>query len=86
MSYVRASRYVTTIDFLAANPIEPTRRTFTGRTFLSGEVTHMPDVLADLNMILARHPKIGFRSALCAPVAPGQGRRRLFIEARARRL
>jgi two-component system, NtrC family, sensor kinase len=56
-------------DFLKANPIGRDRSTFTGRTFLTGEVTHLPDVLADPEYRLIQAPAIGrFRSALAVPL------------------
>ncbi|MFI5014457.1 MAG: GAF domain-containing protein [Hyphomicrobiales bacterium] len=57
------------IDFLRANPIRPGRETFTGRVFMSGEVSHLPDVLADPEYSFGAAPQIGeFRSALGVPL------------------
>ena len=62
------------VDFLTANPIAPTRQTSTGRTFLTGEITHLPDVLADPEYDFGPAPEIGqFRSALGVPLL-GQGK------------
>jgi two-component system, NtrC family, sensor kinase len=56
-------------DFLRANPIAPGRETFTGRAFLTGEVAHLPDVLADPEFNLPDAPRIGqFRAALAVPL------------------
>jgi GAF domain-containing protein len=57
------------IDFLSANPIAPSRQTITGRTFLSGEITHLPDVLADPDYEFGPAPEIGrFRAGLAVPL------------------
>ena len=57
------------IDFLNANPIAPSRKTITGRTFLSGEITHLPDVQADPDYEFGPAPEIGqFRAGLAVPL------------------
>ena len=57
------------IAFLTANPVTPTRKSATGRTFLTGEITHLPDVLADPEYDFGPAPEIGrFRSALTVPL------------------
>jgi signal transduction histidine kinase len=56
-------------EFLRANPIEPSRHTLTGRTLLTGEVTHIPDVLADSEYQFGPAPQVGqFRAALAVPL------------------
>jgi len=57
------------IDFLSANPIAPSRKTIIGRTFLSGEITNLPDVLADPDYDFGPAPEIGqFRAGLAVPL------------------
>jgi signal transduction histidine kinase len=60
----------TFVDFLVAHPIRPGAETFTGRTLLTGEITHVPDVLADSEYDFGPVPQIGeFRAALVVPLA-----------------
>jgi signal transduction histidine kinase len=57
------------LDFLNANPIAPSRKTITGRTFLSGEINHLPDVLADPDYDFGPAHEIGqFRAGLAVPL------------------
>ncbi|MFI4996624.1 MAG: GAF domain-containing protein, partial [Hyphomicrobiales bacterium] len=57
------------IDFLRAHPIKAGRETFTGRVFMTGEVSHLPDVLADPEYNFGAAPQIGeFRAALAVPL------------------
>jgi signal transduction histidine kinase len=57
------------IDFLRDHPIRKNRETFTGRVFLSGEVTHLPDVLLDPDYRSSTSPAMGeFRAALGVPL------------------
>jgi signal transduction histidine kinase len=58
------------VDFLLAHPIRPSQETFTGRTLLTGEITHIPDVLEDPGYNFGPAPQIGqFRAALAVPLA-----------------
>jgi signal transduction histidine kinase len=58
------------VDFLLAHPIRPSLETFTGRTLLTGEITHIPDVLEDPGYNFGPAPQIGqFRAALAVPLA-----------------
>ena len=55
--------------FINANPIKPGRATFVGRTALTLEVVHIPDVLDDPEYYYLNAPKLGaFRSALGVPL------------------
>ena len=57
------------IDFLTANPVAPTRKSVTGRTFLTGEITHLPDVMVDPEYDFGPAPEIGqFRAGLAVPL------------------
>ncbi|SDS17685.1 GAF domain-containing protein [Bradyrhizobium canariense] len=56
-------------DFLSAHPIRAGRETFTGRAFLTGEIAHLPDVLADPEFNFALAPQLGeFRAGLAVPL------------------
>jgi two-component system NtrC family sensor kinase len=56
-------------EFLRAHPIARDRGKFVGRAFLTGELVHMPDVLADPEYTFVEAPAIGqFRSALGVPL------------------
>jgi signal transduction histidine kinase len=58
------------VNFLLANPIRPSPETFTGRTLLTGEITHVPDVLEDPGYNFGPAPQVGhFRAALAVPLA-----------------
>ena len=57
-------------EHLQANPIRTTDRgTFTGRVFVSGEVVHLPDVMADPEFTFHSAARLGhFRAALGVPL------------------
>jgi GAF domain-containing protein len=56
-------------EFLRAHPIARDRGKFVGRAFLTGELVHMPDVLADPEYTFVESSTIGqFRSALGVPL------------------
>jgi signal transduction histidine kinase len=57
------------IDFLREHPIRKGRKTFTGRVFMDGQVTHVPDVLLDPEYNFGSAPELGeFRAALAVPL------------------
>jgi signal transduction histidine kinase len=57
------------IDFLREHPIRKGRETFTGRVFMDGQVTHVPDVLLDPEYNFGSAPELGeFRAALAVPL------------------
>jgi two-component system NtrC family sensor kinase len=57
------------IEFLSDYPIGRERGKFIGRTFLTGEVVHLPDVLADPEYESVKSPRIGeHRAALGVPM------------------
>ena len=61
-------------EFLRTHPIAQNRGSFVGRAFLTGELVHLPDVLADSEYTFVESPKIGqFRSGLGVPLVK-QGR------------
>ena len=61
-------------EFLRTHPIGRDRGSFVGRAFLTGELVHLPDVLADPEYTFVESPKIGqFRSGLGVPLVR-QGR------------
>ena len=56
-------------EFLRTHPIARDRGKFVGRAFLTGELVHLPDVLADPEYTFVEAPTIGqFRSALGVPL------------------
>jgi GAF domain-containing protein len=56
-------------EFLRAHPIARDRGSIVGRTFLTGELEHLPDALADPEYTLVEAPRIGqFRSVLGVPL------------------
>jgi GAF domain-containing protein len=56
-------------EFLRTHPIARDRGKFVGRAFLTGELVHLPDVLADPECTFVEAPTIGqFRSALGVPL------------------
>ena len=56
-------------EFLRTLPIARDRGKFVGRAFLTGELVHLPDVLADPEYTFVEAPTIGqFRSALGVPL------------------
>jgi GAF domain-containing protein len=56
-------------EFLRTHPTTRDRGKFVGRAFLTGELVHLPDVLADPEYTFFESPKIGqFRSALGVPL------------------
>ena len=56
-------------QFITDHPIKPSRSTFVGRTALTHEVVHLPDVLDDPEYYYFNAPKLGqFRSALGVPL------------------
>jgi signal transduction histidine kinase len=58
------------VAFLLEHPIRPGRETLAGRTLLTGDVTHIPDVLADPSYDFGPAPQIGrFRAGLAVPLA-----------------
>jgi signal transduction histidine kinase len=70
-------------NFLVAHPILPGRETFTGRTLLTGDITHIPDVLADPEYNFGPAPQIGqFRAALAVPLAREERMEGVFALAR----
>ena len=57
------------VQYLADHPQKPGRKTLAGRVFMSGEVQHIPDVLADPEYDFGAAPKVGnFRALLGAPM------------------
>ena len=55
--------------FILEHPIKPGRATFVGRTALTKDVVHLPDVLDDPEYYYFNAPKLGqFRSALGVPL------------------
>jgi len=61
-------------EFLRTHPIAQNRGSFVGRAFMTGELVHLPDVLADPEYTFVESPKIGqFRSGLGVPLIK-QGR------------
>ena len=56
-------------EFLRTHPTTRDRGKFVGRAFLTGQLVHLPDVLADPEYTFVESPKIGqFRSALGVPM------------------
>ena len=56
-------------EFLRTYPTTRERGKFVGRAFLTGELVHLPDVLADPEYTFVELPRIGqFRSALGVPM------------------
>jgi two-component system NtrC family sensor kinase len=56
-------------EFLRTHPTTRDRGKFVGRAFLTGELVHLPDVLADPEYTFVESPRIGqFRSALGVPM------------------
>jgi GAF domain-containing protein len=56
-------------EFLKTLSIARDRGSFVGRTFLTGELVHLPDVLADPEYTYSKSPRVGqFRSALGVPL------------------
>jgi two-component system NtrC family sensor kinase len=56
------------IEFLRDQPIGRDRGRFVGRAFLTGEVAHLPDVLADAEYTFVESARVGeFRAALGVP-------------------
>ena len=57
------------VEFITEHPIRPGRATFVGRTALTCDVVHLPDVLDDPEYYYFNAPKLGdFRSALGVPL------------------
>jgi two-component system, NtrC family, sensor kinase len=57
------------IDYARAHPIRAGRQTFTGRAALSGEVVHIPDVLADPDYDYGDAPRLGdYRAGIGVPL------------------
>ena len=57
------------MQFIADHPIKPGRATFVGRTALTRDVVHLPDVLEDPEYYYLNAPTLGeFRSALGVPL------------------
>jgi len=57
------------VDFLRAHPIVKSRKTFTGRAFLTEQVAHLPDVRNDPEFDFGPAPELGrFRAALAVPL------------------
>jgi len=57
------------VDFLRAHPIGKGRETFTGRAFMTAQIAHLPDVLADPEFDFGPAPELGrFRAALAVPL------------------
>ncbi len=56
-------------EFLRTHPIGPDRGKFVGRAFLTGELVHLPDVLADPDYTFVESQDMGrFRAALGVPM------------------
>ena len=57
------------VEYARAHPIQPGRETFTGRVALTGEVVHIPDVLADPNYDYGEAPRLGdYRAGIGVPL------------------
>jgi signal transduction histidine kinase len=57
------------VDFLRAHPIVRSRKTFTGRAFLTEQIAHLPDVRNDPEFDFGPAPELGrFRAALAVPL------------------
>ncbi len=57
------------IEYAQAHPIRAGRETFTGRAALSGEVVHIPDVLADPDYDYGEAPRLGdYRAGIGVPL------------------
>src|SRR4030081_1464522 len=57
------------IDFMHANPINPGRDTITGRVFMDGKPSHVPDVKGDTEYDFGRAPVLGnYRAVLAVPL------------------
>jgi two-component system, NtrC family, sensor kinase len=57
------------IEYAQAHPIRAGRQTFTGRAALSGEVVHIPDVLADPDYDYGEAPRLGdYRAGIGVPL------------------
>ena len=57
------------VDFLKDHPVPAGHETFLGRTLLTGETVHIPDVLADPTYAFGAGPKIGrYRAGLAVPL------------------
>ncbi len=56
-------------DTLSAHPIHADRTTFTGRAFMTGEISHVPDILADPEFSFGAASRLGeFRAGLAVPL------------------
>lgn len=70
-------------EFLRAHPIAPDRGTFVGRAFVTGELVHLPDVLADPEYTFGESPRLGgYRSALGVPLIRDGGVEGVFALAK----
>ena len=57
------------LDFMNANPIKPGRDTLTGRVFMDGKPTHVPDVRSDAEYNFGQAPALGeYRAVLAVPL------------------
>jgi GAF domain-containing protein len=57
------------IEYVRDHPIRAGRKTFTGRVALTGEVVHIPDLLADSDYDYGEGPQIGnYRAAIGVPL------------------
>jgi hypothetical protein len=57
------------VQYAATRPLPPTRNSLTGRVALSGEMVHLPDVLADTEYHATDYQQaFGYRSALGVPL------------------
>src|SRR4030081_2983940 len=57
------------IDFMHANPINPGRDTITGRVFMDGKPSHVPDVKGDTEYDFGQAPVLGnYRAVLAVPL------------------
>jgi len=57
------------VDFLRAHPIVRSRKTFTGRAFMTEQIAHLPDVRSDPEFDFGPAPELGrFRAALAVPL------------------
>ena len=57
------------IEYAQAHPIRAGHQTFTGRAALSGEVVHIPDVLADPDYDYGEGPRLGdYRAGIGVPL------------------
>ncbi len=66
------------IEYVRTIPVEPARRTASGRALLEGRIVHIPDVLADPDYDLGRSAETGWlshhpRRCRCCATAPRSG-------------